>query len=69
MSNTRIRLDSNVLHIRQEGDNDYEVWLNTESQDFDGLCIGCGSTEDAAMKDAEVVLLDAAFALQKRRKQ
>lgn len=66
MSDRRIPVgDGNALHVRREGENDYEVWLNTNAQDFDGLCVGCGVTEAAAMKDAEEVLTRGVTALRK----
>lgn len=45
----------------------YEVWLSTEIQDFDGLCIGTGDTREVALDDARQTLqrvtltLDAEF--------
>ena len=33
-------------------DGGYQVWLDTEVQDFDGLSIGHGETEARAIEDA-----------------
>lgn len=38
-------------------DDGYEVWLNTEIQNFDGLCIGVGQTKAAAIADAAKELM------------
>lgn len=35
----------------------WEVWLNTEVQLFDGLCIGTGATREAAIEDARKSLV------------
>lgn len=43
--------------------NDYEVWLNTEVADFDGLCVGVGKTRSEAMTKAAATLEDTALAL------
>ena len=51
-----LELGSNKLHIVSEQPNDFTVWLNTEVQDFDGLCIGCGNSREAAVMDAIDVL-------------
>lgn len=34
----------------------WEVWLNTEVQQFDGLCIGYGLTREQALIDAQQTL-------------
>jgi hypothetical protein len=52
------------LHNHRNDENDYELWLNTEVQDFDGLCIGIGATRDAAVADAVNVFEAAIDALQ-----
>jgi len=46
------------LHIFLDGGH-WQVWLNTEVADFDGLCIGSGRTREAAIKDAQRVLISA----------
>lgn len=56
-------LASNQVHIISETPNDYEVWLNTDVGDFDGLCIGCGASRKAAITDAIYVLESGAQAL------
>jgi hypothetical protein len=38
------------LHVFFDGD--WNVWLNTEASDFDGLCIGVGATRSAAIAQA-----------------
>lgn len=60
-----LELKSNKAHILSEQLDDFEVWLNTETQDFDGLCIGCGPTREAAIADAATALEKAALALRK----
>jgi hypothetical protein len=30
----------------------FQAWLNTECEEFDGLCIGAGATVDEALADA-----------------
>jgi hypothetical protein len=62
-SNERLALDGRVLHISKRG-GFYEVWLNTEAADFDGLHIGEGETRDAAVADAVKTLESAVAALQ-----
>lgn len=34
----------------------WQVWLNTEVQDFDGLCIGTGTSRNGAIAEARKVL-------------
>lgn len=58
-----LELNSNRLHIISEMSNDFEVWLNTEIADFDGLCIGCGPTREKAVYDAAILLERASRAL------
>jgi hypothetical protein len=59
----RISLDGRVLHVA-ERDGFFEVWLNTEASDFDGIHIGEGETRDAAVADAIHTLESAVAALQ-----
>lgn len=56
-------LASNQIHIVSESPNDYEVWLNSDVGDFDGLCIGYGVSREAAVADAIDVLEQGARAL------
>lgn len=56
---THLNLDGNRIHIVSEAENDFEVWLNTNVGDFDGLCIGCGQTRQGAVDDAARVLKQA----------
>lgn len=56
-------LASNQVHIVSETPNGYEVWLNTDVGDFDGLCIGCGESREAAVADAISVLEEGVRAL------
>lgn len=51
-----VDLDGNRIHIASEQPNDFEVWLNTDAGDFDGLCIGCGPTREIAVAQAISVL-------------
>lgn len=52
-------IDGHRLHILQDFDGEWVVWLNTEVTDFDGLVIGTGRTRDeavaAAVKTAEAI--------------
>ena len=59
----RIPLDGRSLHVAQR-DGFYEVWLNTEVSDFDGMHIGEGSTRDIAVADAVKTLEGAVAFLQ-----
>lgn len=72
MGDTRIRLpSSHVVHIRQEiGGPDFQVWLNTEAMDFDGLCVGSGWSREQAIDDAlETFEQCLAVLLKEKRKQ
>lgn len=40
------------LHVFKDGPQDWQVWLNTEVQNFDGLCIGTGPTYGDAVAAA-----------------
>jgi hypothetical protein len=42
-------IEGHLVHVCQWGCDDWQVWLNTEVADFDGLCIGSGSTRDEAL--------------------
>jgi hypothetical protein len=59
----RFPCDGRVLHVAKR-DGFYEVWLNTEVADFDGVHIGEGETREAAVADAVRTLESAATALQ-----
>jgi hypothetical protein len=52
------------LHVCEVEEQDWEVWLNTEVQDFDGLCIAAGKTRQEAVTAAVEVLELALDALQ-----
>lgn len=58
------------LHVFQAEylSRDWEVWLNTEVADFDGLCIGSAATREAAVA-AAVEVLETALALLQRPPQ
>lgn len=58
-----IDLDSNRIHISSGQPNDFEVWLNTDAGDFDGLCIGCGPTREIAISEAVAVLREGIMEL------
>lgn len=58
----RISIDGGVLHIA-EREGFYEVWLNTEVSDFDGIHIGEGETRGEALADAIKTLETAIVAL------
>lgn len=56
LHNEHLTLDGNRIHILSEQPNDFEVWLNTDVGDFDGLCIGCGQSRQEAVAGAINVL-------------
>lgn len=60
-----LTLDSNRIHILSEVRDDFEVWLNTDVGEFDGLCIGCGVTREGAIADALDILRQGVSALGK----
>jgi len=60
----RVSLDGRILHLAKR-DGFFEVWLNTEVSDFDGIHIGEGETRDAAVADAVKTLEGAVAALQR----
>lgn len=60
-----LTLNGNRIHVLSEVRDDFEVWLNTNIDDFDGLCIGCGVTRAAAIRDALDVLQQGVAALEK----
>lgn len=47
-----------MIHIFNE-DGCYEVWLDTEVSDKDGLCIGCDKNRHEAIMQAVHTLTDA----------
>lgn len=47
-----------VIH-GNEGEPLWEVWLNTDESDFDGLCIGSGTTRELAVEYAIATLSPA----------
>lgn len=63
LHNERLELDGNRIHILSEQPNDFEVWLNTDAGDFDGLCIGYGESRDEAITSALAVLEEGVRAL------
>lgn len=62
-SDERLELDGHVLHIAKR-DGFYEVWLNTEAEDFDGLHIGEGQGRNEAVANAVRALERAIESLQ-----
>jgi hypothetical protein len=44
------------LHVFKWDVNDWQVWLNTEEMDFDGICIGVGQTRGKAVAEAVIAL-------------
>ncbi len=54
----------NRLHVCRH-EHHWQIWLNTEAGDFDGLCIGAASTRDRAVAFAVGVLESALEELQK----
>ena len=63
-TSTRYKLDSHTLHIIQQGDLGWLVWLNNDV-DFSGLCIGTGTTRTEAVASAVKALEDAVEVLQR----
>jgi len=57
----RYEIAGHGVHIAQRFENQWTVWLNTELQDYDGLCIGCGDTRQEAVTQA-VMTLEAVVA-------
>ncbi len=51
------------LHVCRE-DGHWQVWLNTETADFDGLCVATGDTRREAVTAAIEVFEVALVALQ-----
>lgn len=49
--NERWEVGSNILHLTN-ADGGFQVWLNTEAGDYDGLIIGLGDTRQGALLDA-----------------
>lgn len=60
-----LEFKSHKIHILSERFGDFEVWLNTEVMDYDGLRVGCGTSREAAIEDAATTLEKAALALRK----
>lgn len=54
------------LHVFQDIDDVWVVWLNTEASDFDGLILGMGGTRDEAVAQAVAVMESAERLLQGR---
>jgi hypothetical protein len=55
------------LHIfEDEGGAGWAVWFNTEVSNFDGLCIGTGTTRAEALQVATNVLTDALKQIEER---
>lgn len=40
------------LDIFKEGEDQWDVWLDTEVAEYDGICLGCGETQTEAVIDA-----------------
>ncbi len=51
-----VLIDGHRLHVC-ETDRRWEVWVNTDERDFDGICIAVGSSRDSAVGSARVTLL------------
>lgn len=53
------------IHLVQDSDGDshFEVWLDTDIAECDGLCIGVGTTRDKALACAQTDLKVALSAL------
>ena len=46
-----VNIAGHLVHVFQNfrGSSTWSVWMNTEAADFDGLCIGLGSSRDNAI--------------------
>lgn len=54
---THAEISGYGLHVVQEEEGDFSVWLNTEVSDFDGLIIGQGPTRELAIENAKLNIL------------
>lgn len=54
------------LHVFDEGDGEWCVWLNVEDSTFTGLCLSVQPTRDGAVAEAVMVLEQAVEALQRK---
>lgn len=54
-----LELEGYKVLIVGGADIDWEVWLNTDKSDFDGLCIGSGTTRELAVEYAIATLSPA----------
>lgn len=59
-----LRGESHCVHVYKAADGAWDVWLNTEVADFDGLCLGSGPTRQVAVSRAVQVLEAATELLQ-----
>jgi hypothetical protein len=59
-----VAIGGHRLHVYLDAPGEWAVWLNTEIENFDGLCIGLGDTRDNAIAAAVTTLADAIVALQ-----
>lgn len=66
MSDERIGAEGYTVRIGCEDcfGGDWTVWLNTDIDDYDGICLGIGVDRNAAVADAVKVLEAAVEALQ-----
>jgi hypothetical protein len=60
-NNERIAFGGYRLHVVNDGfgngdNDDWSVWLNTEVNDYDGICIGAGSERRHAIEYALATL-------------
>lgn len=51
-----VLVDGHLVHVCEYRPGQWQVWLNTEALEFDGLCIGVGTTRDAAVAQAVAAL-------------
>ena len=63
-SDERHETSYHVVHtFRDEDDGEWNVWLNTEVADFDGICLASGTNRDEARASARDALQQALEAL------
>lgn len=49
----KVNPNGHVLHVTDyDGPYDWSVWLNTEVQDFDGICLASGSSRSETVASA-----------------
>lgn len=47
-----IVIEGHLVHVCAWEPGDWQVWVNTEAEEFDGLCVGSGDTRERALTQA-----------------